>query len=82
MAEITQVRNPLYGANTCGGGSLSTPYVTQVHFEPGELTPEENEHAKSTARTCFYRLVWYIQEMNKKNCTYKQAVVTVNKRKP
>lgn len=81
MPEINQVDNPLYGYHEIGmAGNLSTPTIAGVHFNPGELDKKEREHARAVACISFVRLIWYAEEMKKSNCTYKQAVVTVNKR--
>lgn len=81
MPEINQVINQLYGCHSFGiAGSLSTPTVTEIHFEPGELDKKELKHAKAVASISYLRLVWYVTEMRKSNCSYKQAVKTVNKR--
>ncbi len=81
MPEIKRINNQLYGIEQFGApGSLSTPTIAGVHFNPGELTKKEREHARAVACVSFIRLIWYAQEMNKSNCSYKQAVITVNKR--
>ena len=80
MPDINQVENPLYGYHEIGmAGSLSTPTITEVHFDPGELTKKEQKHARAVACVSFIRLLWYAEEMKRKNCSYKQAVVTVNR---
>lgn len=80
MPDINQVDNPLYGYREYGmAGSLSTPTIAEVHFNPGELTEEERKHAKAVACVSFVRLLWYAEEMKKSNCSYREAVVTVNK---
>ena len=80
MPDINQVKNSLYGYDEIGvAGNLSTPTIAEVHFNPGELTKKEQEHARAVACVSFIRLLWYAEEMKKAGCTYKQAVVTVNK---
>lgn len=81
MPNISQIDNPLYGYHDYGvAGSLSTPTITEIHFDPGELSKKEKEHARAVACVQYVRLVWYVKEMKKTGCTYKQAVVKVNKR--
>jgi hypothetical protein len=81
MPEINEVPNQLYGHHAFGvPGSLSTPTIAEVHFEPGELSKDEIEHAKAVACVCFVRLIWYVTEMRKSKCSYKEAVKIVTKR--
>lgn len=81
MPDISQVHNRLYGIHEIGNaGSLSTPTITEIHFNPGELDEKEKEHARATACVQYVRLVWYVKEMRKTDCTYKEAVIKVNKR--
>ena len=81
MPEINEVVNEFHGHHKFGSpGSLSTPTVTEIHFEPGELDKKELEHAKAVASVSYLRLVWYATEMKKTGCRYKEAVRTVNNR--
>jgi len=81
MAKIKDIPNPLYGYHNFNGPvELITPTTTQVCFDFGELDKKELEHARAVACTGFYRLVWYVKEMKKRKCSYREAVVRVNKR--
>lgn len=81
MPKIKDIANPLYGYhNSMAPGSLSTPTIAGVHFDPGELNKKELEHARAVAGVEFIRLIWYAKEMNKTGCRYREAVITVNKR--
>jgi len=82
MPEISDIPNPLYGFSEeySYPVRLINPTITQVHFDLGELNEREKEHARAVACTGFYRLVWYAKEMKKRKCSYREAVVRVNKR--
>ena len=82
MPEIKEIDNPLYGFHKeyTYPVTLITPTTTEASFDFGELDEDEKRHARAVACTGFYRLVWYAQEMKKKKCSYREAVVAVNKR--
>ena len=78
MPELTTERSVLFDAD-----KGTRMYVGQVTFSPEEwkkMTKKEKAHAKNCATVSFKSLVWYAQEMRDTGCTYKQAVINVNRR--
>jgi len=97
MPKISSTPNPLHacgdGGSFCGYytypsnlGSITAPSVATVHFTPTEwkrMTKKERDHARNVATLMggFKRLIWYVKEMQKSKCRYRDAVVKVNKRR-